>query len=205
VTGSKRLALSDLPIFYRKFKGAQFDSALMDLQRLYRRASAAAMASYEIEWIRELRANPLHRWLEKSLPQTLSHAPPILLARIRFVLDVLSILMLLDVTKTQQEASTREERADKKRTPVLTSIDRLEDALENGVLVLTRAKRSMLRQILSESKAELAVKRSKSDWQKHPGLVYLSQVLALENAGKRARRDAIIEVSAFVDPNVNGD
>jgi hypothetical protein len=147
----------------------------------------------DVEWIGELQANRLHSWLEKNLHRTMSHAPSALLGRIRFSLDVLSVLMLLDVRKTQQEAEAatgEEHRADKKRTPVMKSIDRLADALDDGVVVLTHDKRSLLRQLLSEAKAELAARRSKSE--KHPGLVYLSQILA--RTDKRARREAILEV-----------
>lgn len=198
MNGSARVALSDLPIF-RALNGSSFDSALMNLKSLFDRATTAAMDRGRVqdEWMRELRANRLHGWLEKNLPQTMSHAPSVLLARIRFSLDVLSVLMLLDVRKTQQEAATGEDRADKKRIPVMKSIDRIADALDDGVVVLARSKRAILRQLLDEAKAELAAKRSKSE--KHPGLVYLSQILALQRADKRARRDAILEISEFAD------
>ena len=162
---SARLALNELPIF-RALNGASFDGALMNLKSLFDRATAAAMDRSDVEWMGELRANRLHSWLEKNLPHTMSHAPSALLGRIRFCLDVLSVLRLLDVRKTQQEAEAatgEERRADKKRTPVLKSINRLEAALDDGLLVLTHDKRSLLRQLLCEAKAELAVKRSKPE------------------------------------------
>jgi hypothetical protein len=189
VSGSARLALNELPIF-RALNGASFDSALMNLESLLERATAAALDRSDVEWMGELRANRLHSWLEKNLHKTMSHAPSLLLGRILFSLNVLSVLRLLDATKMEQEAASAEDRADKKRVPVMKSIDRLTDALDDGVVVLTHEKRSLLRQLLSEAKAELAAKRSKSE--KHPGLVYLSQLLA--RTDKRARKEAILEV-----------
>jgi hypothetical protein len=203
VSGSARVALNALPIF-RKFDGASFDSALMDLKRLYDRATAAAMdrRGDQDEWMRELRANRLHAWLEKNLEKTMSHAPSAHLGRIGFSLDVLSVLYHLDAGKMQRKQRTtkagkmsQKGRADKGRKTVTTNIDRLEEALENGVLVLTRGKRSILRQLLGEAKAELAAPRSRSAKQKHPELVYLSQVLALQKADRRARRESILDVA----------
>lgn len=196
MSGSERLSLSALPIF-RALNGS-FDPALMNLESLFERASAA-MDQGGLDWMRELRANHLHSWLEKNLPRTMSHAPAALVGRIRFSLDVLSVLVHLDARKMMQRkmkaGEAKKRRADKKRDPAIKGIAQIEDALNDGVLVLSRGERSLLRQLHAKAKAELAAKRAKSE--KHPALIYLAQILALQGADKRARAASILELAEF--------
>jgi hypothetical protein len=81
--------------------------------------------------------------------------------------------MTIGFAEQSAQSSKGADRTDKKRDSAIRAIDRIEGCLDDATIVLVNAeKRSMLRQLLSEAKAEMGAHKAKNV--KHPALADLA-------------------------------
>ncbi len=121
-----------------------------------------------------LTAHPIYLWIESTLPGVLRLTPVASPdAQFRFVRLVVQFMVIAFAEAVQPQTASN--RTDKKRVAAWDAIDRVEGIVDIGLVVLTPAKRDMLRQFLAEAKSELMSKRAKGV--KHPALLGFAYAL----------------------------